>query len=52
MIETAKAGGGNIRPAGHVRPAKSKFLALYSLFDWNLAREAPKKGSMWPADKK
>ncbi len=23
-----RPGGGNIRPAGHVRPAESKFLAL------------------------
>ncbi len=25
----SKAIGGNVRPAGHIRPAKTKFLALY-----------------------
>ncbi len=26
---SSKSGGGNIRPAGHIRPSKTKFLAIY-----------------------
>jgi hypothetical protein len=43
---------GNIRPAGHVSAREEKIFSFITVFfDWNLAREAPKKEQLWHTDK-
>ncbi len=47
----SRAGGGNMRPAGHIRPTKAIFLALNLPFDWNVARETLIKERCGPRTK-
>jgi hypothetical protein len=45
----SRAGGGNMRPAGHIRPAKANFFSIgKGLFDRNLARETLTKAQCGP----
>jgi len=49
-LDAFKSGGGNIRPAGHIRPAKASFLDFKRLILHEYGPRDTNKSPIWPAD--